>query len=231
MSRLQIIRAGRVQRTMDQLYNELAHRNAAAPEENCAVEQTAALVGLCLSQSCGKCVPCRVGLDQMRKLMDKILDGEGAMQDLEMLERTARVTMDSSDCAIGGEAGRAVLDCLNGAREDFVSHIQKHRCAGDFKPVPCAHACPAHVDIPGYIALVKAGRYADAVRRIRRDNPFPNACALVCEHPCENRCRRGLIDDAINIRGLKRVAVDNAGHVPSLASTPVDRITSISSFK
>lgn len=220
MSRLQIIRADRVQRTMDQLYHELAHRNAAAPEGNCAVEQTAALVGVCLSQSCGKCVPCRVGLDQMRRLMEKILDGEGTMQDLEMLERTAKVTMDASDCAIGGEAGRAVLDCLNGAREDFVSHIQKHRCVSDFKRVPCARSCPAHVDIPGYIALVKAGRYADAVRRIRKDNPFPSACALVCEHPCENHCRRNLIDDAINIRGIKRVAVDKAGHVPAPDANP-----------
>ena len=115
MSRLQIIRADRVQRTMDQLYDDLAHRNAAAPEGNCAVEQTAALVGLCLSQSCGKCVPCRVGLDRMRRLMEKILAGEGAMRDLEILERTAKVTMDSSDCAIGGEAGRAVLIALQGA--------------------------------------------------------------------------------------------------------------------
>ncbi len=220
MSRLQIIRADRVQKTMDQLYEELAHRNAAAPEGNCAVEQTAALVGLCLAQSCGKCVPCRVGLDQMRRLMEKILEGEGTMEDLTMLERTARVTMDSSDCAIGGEAGRAVLACLQGAREDFVSHIEHKRCVADFKPVPCRRACPAHVDIPGYIALVKADRPADAVRLIRKDNPFPSACALVCEHPCEGRCRRSLIDDAINIRGIKRVAVDKAGHVPAPECSP-----------
>ncbi len=220
MSRLQIIRADRVQKTMDLLYEDLAHRNAAAPEGNCAVEQTAALVGLCLSQSCGKCVPCRVGLDQMRKLMYKILDGDGTMQDLTMLERTARVTMDSSDCAIGAEAGRSVLAALQGAREDFVSHVQKHRCVAEFKPVPCRRACPAHVDIPGYIALVKEGRYADAVRLIRKDNPFPYACALVCEHPCEGRCRRSLVDDAINIRGIKRVAVDKAGHVPAPACGP-----------
>ncbi len=220
MSRLQIIRADRVQKTVDQLYDELAHRNAAAPEGNCAVEQTAALVGLCLAQSCGKCVPCRVGLDQMRKLMEKILEGDGTMEDLTMLERTARVTMDSSDCAIGGEAGRAVLACLQGAREDFVSHIEHKRCVADFKPVPCRRACPAHVDIPGYIALVKADRPADAVRLIRKDNPFPSACALVCEHPCESRCRRSLIDDAINIRGIKRVAVDKAGHVPAPECNP-----------
>ena len=75
-------------------------------------------------------------------------------------------------------------------------------------------SCPAGVDIPGYIALVHEGRYADAVRLIRRDNPMPTTCAYICEHPCENRCKRTLIDAPVNIRGLKKMAVDNAGDVP-----------------
>ena len=70
--------------------------------------------------------------------------------------------------------------------------------------MPCVALCPAGVDIPGYIALVGEERCADAVRLIRKDNPFPVACAYICEHPCEARCRRNMIDDAINIRGLKR---------------------------
>ena len=74
--------------------------------------------------------------------------------------------------------------------------------------------CPAGVDIPGYIALISEGRCGDAVRLIRKDNPFPTACAYICEHPCEARCRRNMVDDALNIRGLKRYAVDQAGDVP-----------------
>ena len=66
------------------------------------------------------------------------------------------------------------------------------------------------MDVPGYIALVGEGRYADAVKLIRKDNPFPTACAFVCEHPCELRCRRTLIDAPINIRGIKKFAVDQA---------------------
>ena len=69
---------------------------------------------------------------------------------------------------------------------------------------------PYHVDIPGYIALVGADRNEDAVRLIRKDNPFPTACAMICEHPCEERCRRNMLDSSINIRGLKRTAVDEA---------------------
>ena len=76
--------------------------------------------------------------------------------------------------------------------------------------IPCVTLCPAHVDVPGYIALIKEGRYADAVKVIRRRNPFPTACAMVCEHPCENKCRRTLVDAPINIRGLKKYAVDQA---------------------
>lgn len=66
------------------------------------------------------------------------------------------------------------------------------------------------MDIPGYIALVGADRNEDAVRLIRKDNPFPTACAMICEHPCEERCRRNMLDSSINIRGLKRTAVDKA---------------------
>jgi NADPH-dependent glutamate synthase beta subunit-like oxidoreductase len=71
------------------------------------------------------------------------------------------------------------------------------------------------VDVPGYIALVKAGRYEDAVRLIRKDNPFPSVCGYVCEHPCESRCRRHMVDDAVNICGIKRYAVDHAGKIPT----------------
>lgn len=74
--------------------------------------------------------------------------------------------------------------------------------------------CPAGVDIPGYISLIEAGRNADAVRLIRKDNPLVAVCGLICEHPCEVRCRRSMMDASINIRGLKRYAVEHAGDVP-----------------
>ena len=114
-----------------------------------------------------------------------------------------------------------MLDGLEGFRDDYEEHIQHHRClAGLQLPVPCVALCPAGVDVPGYMALVGEGRCADAVRLIRKDNPFPTACAYICEHPCEARCRRNMIDDAINIRGLKRYAVDHAGDVPQPACAP-----------
>ena len=114
-----------------------------------------------------------------------------------------------------------VYKAVIGYREDFEQHIIAGRCTCTYnQPVPCVALCPAKVDIPGYIALVKEGRYADAVRLIRKDNPFPTTCGFICEHPCEARCRRNMVDDALNIRGLKRFAADYAGKVPPPPCAP-----------
>ena len=134
---------------------------------------------------------------------------------MEIIEQTARSIEESAACAIGQHAARLVLNGIHGFRDDYLEHIYNHRCLGSLEnPVPCVALCPAGVDIPGYIALIRDGRCDDAVRLIRKDNPFPVACAYICEHPCEARCRRNMIDDAMNIRGLKRYAVDTAGEVP-----------------
>ena len=166
-------------------------------------------------------MPCRIGLGQLSKLIATVLDGTADMSTLAIIEKTARTVVNTADCAIGRDAARLVLDGLEGFRDDYEEHILHHRClAGLQLPVPCVALCPAGVDVPGYMALVGEGRCADAVRLIRKDNPFPVSCAYICEHPCEARCRRNMIDDAINIRGLKRFAVDNAGDVPQPACAP-----------
>lgn len=170
---------------------------------------------LCRAQTCGKCVPCRIGLTQLSDMLSEILDGEADMRMLRHLEETAQVIVDTADCAIGIDAANLILTSVRGFREDFKEHILHHRCLSTLhNPVPCLAMCPAGVDIPGYISLINAGRYEDAVRLMRKDNPFATACAYICEHPCESRCRRNMVDDAINIRGVKRAAVDRAGEVP-----------------
>ena len=137
------------------------------------------------------------------------------------MEDLAVSIMDSADCAIGYEAARMVYQSLIGCREDYEEHVYQGKCTCQYKqPVPCVALCPAHVDIPGYVALVGEKRYADAIRLIRKDNPFPTTCGFICEHPCEARCRRNIVDDAVNIRGLKRVAADFAGEVPPPECAP-----------
>ncbi len=147
------------------------------------------------------------------------------METIAIIEKTARSIVNTADCAIGRDAARLVVDGLEGFRDDYEEHVKHNRClAGLQNPVPCVALCPAGVDIPGgYMALVGEDRCADAVRLIRKDNPFPVACAYICEHPCEARCRRKMIDDAVNIRALKRYAVDHAGVVPQPECAPRHR--------
>ena len=220
MERLFIKSQDFAQKTVEGLYKDFERRIAASPPGQCPADLTASFLRMCQSQSCGKCTPCRVGLGQLQLILDKILDmdREASMDDLNLLQSTAEAISVSADCAIGTEAAKMVLRGINGYREDFESHIINHTCSETIRshaqPVPCVAMCPAGVDVPGYITLLKAGRYDDAVRLIRKDNPFPTVCALICEHPCEVRCRRTLVDSPVNIRGLKRFAVDNCKDVP-----------------
>ncbi len=229
MSRLEI-KAVDGQRVADGLYGDLARRLASSPPGLCPVDLALSFVTVCLSQSCGKCVPCRVGLKQLANLLRDVLDGKASMCTIDLIKETADTVYDSADCAIGYDAARLVLSSLKAYKDDYIEHVTKHRCLGSFEaPVPCRTLCPADVDVPGYIALIAEGRYADAVKLIRKDNPFPVACGYICEHPCENKCRRNMLDDAINIRGLKRYAVDNAGIVaPPECAPPTGKTVAVS---
>lgn len=214
MSRLEIASPKRARLVIEELYKDLERRIESSPPGLCPVDMARAFLELCHAQTCGKCTPCRIGLGQLNQLIRDILDGNAAMETLEIMEQTALSIMESADCAIGYEAANMVYKGLIGYRDDYVEHIQNGRCTCAYsQPVPCVSLCPAHVDIPGYIALVSEGRYGDAIRLIRKDNPFPTTCGFICEHPCEARCRRNMMDDSVNIRGLKRVAADFAGEV------------------
>ncbi len=221
MSRLDIKSPSQAETVVENLYRDVERRIAASPPGLCPVDMALSFLRLCHAQSCGKCVPCRIGLGQLSLLLEQVLSGTATMNTLVTIEKTARTIVNTADCAIGRDAARLVVDGLEGFRDDYEEHILHHRCLAGLKyPVPCVALCPAGVDIPGYMALVGEGRCADAVRLIRKDNPFPTACAYICEHPCEARCRRNMIDDAINIRGLKRYAVDHAGDVPQPECAP-----------
>ena len=221
MSRLKIAIENEAVQTVERLYKDLERRIVASPPGICPVDLALNFLRLCHAQTCGKCVPCRIGLGQLATYLEDVLDGRATMATLAEIERLAKDIEISADCAIGTEAARMVLRGLDGFRDEYVAHIQTGNCTYHInQPVPCVALCPAGVDIPGYIALIREGRCADAVRLIRKDNPFPTACALICEHPCEARCRRNMLDSSVNIRGLKRYAVDNAGVVPAPVCGP-----------
>lgn len=214
MSRLELMTPNHAQLVVEGLYKDLERRIESSPPGLCPVDISRAFLEICHAQSCGKCVPCRVGLGQLKNLLTDVLDGKANIRTLTAIRETAQSIMESADCAIGYEAANMVYKGVVGFKEDYLEHIMYHRCLSTLnQPVPCVFRCPARVDIPGYIALVREGRYEDAIRLIRKDNPFPTTCGFICEHPCEALCRRNMIDDAVNIRGLKRMAADVAGYV------------------
>ena len=179
------------------------------PPGVCPVTVQMALLQASKSQTCGKCVPCRDGLRQLEAMLSAILSGKATVAILEQMKELAAMIRDTADCAIGYQAATEVLEGLETFWEEYISYIETGASAGaKEQQIPCTAMCPAHVDVPGYVAHVGNGDYAAAINLIRQNNPLPTACAMVCEHPCEERCRRNLIDDAINIRGIKKYAVD-----------------------
>ena len=215
MSRLSIVYSDPSQETVNELFKDAERRIQASQPGLCPVDLAALFVRLCHAQSCGKCTPCRVGLGKLYELIETVLKGKGDLELINTLETTAHSIFESADCAIGREAARMVIKGVTGFRNDYEEHILHGRCLGQqYQPVPCMALCPAHVDVPGYISLIHEGRFSDAVELIRKDNPLPAVCGLICEHPCEEHCRRTFVDDPINIRGLKRYAVEHETEIP-----------------
>ena len=210
MSRLSITTPTTADHLTDPLLTAFVKRLSALPPGICPLSLLEAFSATAALQSCGKCVPCRDGLPRITELIRKITAGPADENDLEELRTLAELLKDASDCALGWEAGRIILENLDNLASAFSARLAPAVASVRRQTVPCETLCPAHVDIPGYIALTATGRTADAVALIRRDNPFPTACAFVCEHPCEKRCRRGLIDAPVNIRAVKRFAVDQS---------------------
>ena len=201
---------GNMNERIDVALHKFRSRMQSYPPGMCPIALYRSLLQISMNQSCGKCVPCRDGLVEVDRMLLGILRGDAEKDVISKLEKMCRMIAVSSDCAVGISAANLILDSLEQFADEYESHIERRSCVADVKQtIPCVTLCPAHVDVPGYIALIKEGDYAGAIKVIRDRNPFPTACAMVCEHPCERKCRRGLVDDVINIRGLKKFAVDS----------------------
>ena len=209
MSRYRLTAANNSDSMVRDTMEKIRRRAASVPPGACPLTVELVLLQLSRYQTCGKCVPCRDGLPQLEKLLYQIVTCQADEETYQTMIKYAEQIRDTADCAIGYEAANALLEGTQRYKEEYDSHIREKRCTDAIsQKIPCVELCPAHVDIPGYIALTAEGKYEDAINLIRRDNPFPTACAMICEHPCEERCRRNLIDSPVNIRGIKKFAVD-----------------------
>ena len=183
-------------------------------EDKCVVDVARFFMEFCREESCGKCTPCRVGTDKMLEILTRICEGKGRAEDIPTLETMAHYMQNNALCGLGQTAPNPVLSTLRYFREEYEQHIHDQRCPAvvcdPFFTSPCQHACPIGMDIPAYIALIKANRLADAYTVLLKTNPFPGICGRVCDHKCELKCRRVTLDEPVHIKYLKRYITDHA---------------------
>lgn len=195
-------------------------------EDKCAVDMARFFMDFCQDESCGKCTPCREGTKRMLSILTGICEGRGREGDIELLEEMAAIIKDAALCGLGQTAPNPVLSTIRYFRDEYEAHIREKRCpavvcSALFKS-PCQHTCPIGMDIPSYIALIRAERFEDAYKILLQTNPFPSVCGRVCDHKCQSKCRRGMLDEPLAIKFLKRFITDNAPE-PKIQAVPVTR--------
>jgi len=181
-------------------------------ETTCMVEVARYFLSFTQAESCGKCVPCRLGTKQMLEILTRITQGKGRESDIDTLLNIAKTVKECSLCGLGQTCPNPVLTTLNYFRDEYEVHIKEKRCPAAVCDAlmisPCQHTCPVGINIPKYVAHIAACEYLEAIETIRERNPFPAICGRICHHPCEGRCRRGELDESVDIRALKRFAAD-----------------------
>jgi len=180
--------------------------------DTCMVDVAKYFMNFLRDESCGKCLSCREGTQRMWELLEKITQGYGAMEDLEVLEDIALATRDASMCGLGQSAANPVLSTLRYFKDEYIEHIKHKRCPGvvckGIISSPCQHVCPIDTEAPQYIAYIAHGQFNKAYDIILKDNPLLGCVSRVCNHPCEIKCRAGQGGEPISIRALKRAAIE-----------------------
>ena len=156
-------------------------------EDNCMVDVARYFIEFTHSESCGKCIPCRVGLDKSLRILNDFTRGHATESDLDRLDEMGRMIRDTSLCGLGQTAPNPVLTTMRHFRHEFEDHIRAHRCrAGvceDLALSPCENSCPLHMNIPRFLQLYKEGRLEDAFESVVLDNPCPPPPAASASTP------------------------------------------------
>jgi NADH-quinone oxidoreductase subunit F len=182
-------------------------------EDNCMVDVARYFIEFTHSESCGKCIPCRVGLNKCMRILNRVTEGAGTTHHLEVLDELSRYIRDCSLCGLGQTAPNPVLTTLRHFRNEFEDHILAHRCTAgvceELALSPCENSCPLHMNIPRFLQLYKENRLEDAFISVILDNPLPSSTGRVCQHPCDSRCRRQTLDQPVNMREVHRFIADS----------------------
>ena len=169
------------------------------------------------SEACGRCAPGRWGGRILYDMLDKIARGEGDLSDMDHLKEISKSMQITSKCEIGKTVPNPILDIMTHFEDEFLVCINEKKPSKHYDATinyiakitaPCTDACPAHVDIPGYIEGVRDLRFDDSLMATRQTMPLAHTCGRVCPHPCEDACRRTNLDEPISIMELKRLGAD-----------------------
>ncbi len=124
---------------------------------------------------------------------------------------------DTALCGLGQTAPNPVLSTIRYFRHEYEAHIRDHHCeagvCSSMFTARCSNACPASVNVPGFVSLIGEKRFDEALRLHRERNPLASICGRVCFHPCESKCARGGLDEPVAIRSLKRFMTEQENEI------------------
>lgn len=162
--------------------------------------------------SCGECSVCMIGIDRVMDILKEVNAGRGSAKDLAEIETIAKGVAENAKCNFGrATAMIPVMDAVKYFKADFLATGGKKEAAKDYSvsvTAPCMQACPATLDIPGYIELIRNNKFKESLALIRERCILPGVIGRACTHPCEAACVRNDLDDALSIRLLKKAAAD-----------------------
>ena len=184
------------------------------PDNGCPVNAAVSELDHFIHSGTLKYPKSRRRVEDILALMRDIAGGRAGKDHLSSLKILADELGNDGADEICKQVADAIRHTLTVHQEVFLSHVVTHNCATGactrLAPAPCQITCPAGLDIPTYVTLIGMGLDAEAIDVIRKDNPFPWVCGLVCTRPCEFMCVRGRIDEPISIKFLKAFAAERA---------------------
>lgn len=183
-------------------------------EDTCIVDIARYFLDFTQRESCGKCIPCRVGTRRMLDMLKAISRGEGKLEDIDLLYEMAQSVKSASLCGLGQTAPNPIITTIRYFRDEYEKHIRFRECPGvvckEIISSACQHTCPIGTEATVYIGLIAQGRFKEAWESIRKENPLPSICGRACYHFCEFKCQAGKWNEPIAVRTLKRFVTDYA---------------------
>ena len=174
----------------------------------CPVADAIERLAVIISEGKLKHAQCRQRAEEILKLLEDVSSGGGGADHIPTMETLASALEKGGPDDACRSTGAMLISVLAEHREVFKSHLDTHICpvtdCARLIPSPCQMACPAGIDVPSYVTLIGQGHDGEAISLIRKDNPFPWVCGLICTNPCEFMCVRGRIDNPISPTTIRR---------------------------